>query len=102
MERRKVSNEIKLTDKVLAHITKRHPEVASYANKIGETVKSPDLVIRGSSDELKALKFFTELHIGPKFLVVIYRKIQKEKVIITAYFTSSATRVKGEVIWRKR
>ncbi len=46
-------------------------------------------------------KFYTELHIGPKHLVVVYRELYGEKVIITAYFTSNIARVRGEVTWRK-
>ncbi|MEM3752863.1 MAG: hypothetical protein QXM65_07995 [Candidatus Bathyarchaeia archaeon] len=41
------------------------------------------------------------LHIGPKYLVVIYREKGEEKVIITAYFTSNVARVKGEIVWKK-
>ncbi len=93
--------EIKLSKKTLDHIVARHPEVAAYTHEIVETVQNPDLVIRGLRGELKALKFYTELHIGSKYLVVIYRELHEEKVIITAYFTSNVTKVKGEVIWRK-
>jgi len=93
--------DIKLSKRVLDHIVSRHPEVAAYAHKIVETVQNPDLVIRGMRDELKALKFYTELHLGSKYLVVVYRESRKEKVIITAYFTSNVAKVKGEVTWRK-
>jgi len=41
------------------------------------------------------------LYIGSKYFVVVYRKLHEEKVIITAYFTSNAAKLKGEVIWRK-
>jgi hypothetical protein len=34
-------------------------------------------------------------------MVVVYRELHEEKVIITAYFTSNVAKVKGEVIWRK-
>jgi len=94
--------EIKLSKKVLEHIVTRHPEVAAYTTKIVETVQDPHLVIRGLRGELKALKFYTERPIEPKYLVVIYREVHKEKVIITAYFTSNVAKVKGEVIWRKQ
>jgi hypothetical protein len=93
--------QMKLSDRVLEHISKRHPEVALYTAEIVETTQDPDLIIRGSRGELKALKFYTELHIGPKYLVVIYRKVHEEKVIITAYLTSNPAKVKGDVIWRK-
>ena len=86
---------------ILDHIATRHPEVAAYTHEIVETVQNPDLIIKGLRGELKALKFYTELHIGPKYLVVVYREFHAEKVIITAYFTSNVARVKGEVVWRK-
>jgi hypothetical protein len=92
---------IKLSKKVLNHIVTRHPEVAAYAHEIVKTVQDPDLVIKGLRDELKALKFYTNLHIGPKYFVVVYRKFHGEKVIITAYFTSNVAKVKGEVLWKK-
>ena len=93
--------EIKLSKMVLDHIATRHPEVAAYTNAIVETVQDPDLIIKRLRGEFKALKFYTELHIGPKYLVVVYRELHGEKVIITAYFTSNVAKVKGEVIWRK-
>jgi len=92
---------IRLSKKVLEHIVSRHPEVEPHTQKIMETVQNPDLIIRGSRGELKALKFYSALHIGPKYLVVIYRQLRKEKVIITAYFTSNVARIKGEIKWRK-
>lgn len=92
---------IKLSRKVLNHIVSRHPEVARYPHEIIMTVKDPDLVIRGLRGEFKALKFYANLSIGSKYLVVIYREQNEEKVIITAYFTSNMARVKGEIVWRK-
>jgi len=92
---------VRLSRRVLNHIVARHPEVSAYTHKILETVQNPDLIIRGLRGELKATKFYTELHIGPKSVVVVYRELYGEKVIITAYFTSNVARVKGEVIWRK-
>ena len=66
--------EIKLSKKALDHIVARHPEVAAYTHEIVETAQNPDLVIRGLRGELKALKFYAELHIGSKYLVVVYRE----------------------------
>jgi len=92
---------IKLLKSVIDHIISRHPEIAAYKHEIVEAVQNRDLIIRGLRGELKALKFYTELHIGPKYLVVVYRERRKEKIIITAYFTSDAAKVKGEVVWRR-
>jgi len=92
---------IKLSRRVLNHVVKRHPEVRAYMHRIVETVQNSDIIIRGMRGELKALKFYPTLHIGPKYLVVVYREFREEKVIITAYFTSNVARVKGEIVWRK-
>jgi len=92
---------IKLSKKVLDHIVNRHPEVAAYIHEIVETVQEPDMIIRGLRGELKALRFYTKLHVGPKYMVVVYRELRGEKVIITAYFTSNVAKVKGEVAWKK-
>jgi hypothetical protein len=93
--------EIKLSKRVLNHIATRHPEVAAYTNAIVKTVQNPDLIVKGLRGEFKALKFYAGLHVGPNYLVVVYRELREEKVIITAYFTSNVARVKGEVVWRK-
>jgi len=92
---------IKLSKTVLDHIVSRHPEVKAYTHEIAETIQNPDLVVRGLRGEFKALKFYPSLHIGSKYLVVIYRDLHEEKVIITAYFTSNMAKVKGDAIWRK-
>jgi len=92
---------VRLSKKVLEHIVARHPEVKDYTREIGEAVRNPDLVVGELRGELKALKFYRALHIGSKYLVVVYREFDDEKVIITAYFTSNVARVKGEVVWRK-
>jgi len=92
---------VTLSERVLDHIFRRHPEVRAYKNKIVETVKDPDIVVEGVRGEFKGLKFYPDLHIGSKYLVVVYREPHEEKVIITAYFTSSVAKVRGEVIWRK-
>ena len=92
---------IELSKGVLDHIVARHPEVKAYTNKIFETVQDPDILVKGVRNELKALRFYPDLHVGPKYLVVVYRELHEEKVIITAYFTSDAAKVKGGIIWRK-
>jgi len=92
---------VRLSAKVLDHIVARHPEVRAYSREVSETVRNPDLVVRGLRGELKALKFYRALHVGSKYLVVVYREFDDEKVIITAYFISNLARVKGEVVWRK-
>jgi len=93
---------IMLSKRVLNHIVKRHPEVKTHTHEIAETVQDPDFIVRGTRGELKSLKFYPVLHIGPKYFVVVYRELHEEKVIITAYLTSNVAKVKGEIIWRKQ
>ena len=92
-----------LSDRTVKHIVGKHPEVKPYINRIRETVENPDTIVKGFKGEFKALKWYSDLHLGPKYLVVVYRKSsEKEKIILTAYFTSSISKVKGEVVWRRQ
>jgi hypothetical protein len=43
---------------------------------------------------------YTQAHLGPKYIVAIYREKGVRKDITTAYFTSDLKRVKGDVEWR--
>ncbi|MGB9714383.1 MAG: hypothetical protein ACPLZC_05320 [Candidatus Bathyarchaeales archaeon] len=65
---------IKISRRVLNHIVSRHPEVARYTSEIVMAVQDPDLIIKGLRSEFKALKFYANLHIEPKYLVVIYQE----------------------------
>ena len=94
-------HQITLSKSTLKHIITRHPEVSAYINRITEVIQNPDFIIKGLRNELKALKLYTDLHIGTKYLVVVYREVNEEKIIITAYFTSKVNKVKGEIVWRK-
>lgn len=64
-----------------------------------EVLSGPELILKGRRSERKAVKH-TQTHLGPKYLVVVYREAQSQKVIITAYLTSDLKRVKGEIVWR--
>jgi len=92
---------VRLSSKVLDHIVARHPEVAAYTHEIVETVQKPDLVVRGLRGELKALRFYAELHIGPKFLVVVYRELREEKGYYNRLLYLDVAGVEGEMVWRK-
>lgn len=74
--------------------------MSGYKSLIKEVVARPELVIRGVRRERKAIRWLDQTHLGPKYLVVVYREERDEKAIITAYFTSDLKRVKGEVEWR--
>ena len=90
-----------LSKNVLNHILSRHPEVVGHVQKITQAILHPDLIALEMKGELKALKFYRELDIGPKFLIVLHREVRDEKVIITAYFTSNVNKVKGKIVWKR-
>ncbi|MDA4123802.1 MAG: hypothetical protein OK456_11540 [Thaumarchaeota archaeon] len=89
-----------LSAKAWRHIRERHPELANYRALITDALLSPEVVLRGQHGERKAVKLFTETHLGSKYLVVVYRDEPSRKNIITAYFTSDLKRIKGESVWR--
>jgi len=82
------------------HVRDRHPEVSRYRKSVVEVASKPQLILRGQHGELKAIKFLDSAHLGPKYLVVIYKERRRKKDIITAYFTSDLRKVRGEVVWR--
>ncbi|NOR52975.1 MAG: hypothetical protein GQ536_02660 [Candidatus Aminicenantes bacterium] len=85
---------IRLTYERWFHITENHDDLASYYFEVLETVESPDFIMRGNKDSLKATKNMGK----DKWLVVIYREVSKtDGFIITAYFLDK--KAKGDVIW---
>ncbi len=89
-----------LSDKAWKHIRERHPEVFRYRGALLEVATKPQLIMKGRHDELKAVKFLDETHLGPMYLVVVFKERGKRKEIITAYFTSNLGKIRGEVVWR--
>lgn len=89
-----------LSEVAWKHIRERHPEATGYRDLIKDIVTRPDLIVRGVGGEKKAIKWVKQTHLGPKYMVVIYREKGDRKDIITDYFTSNLKRVKGEVEWR--
>src|SRR3990167_9477882 len=74
---------IRLTDERWAHITEEHCELAGLRLEVMETVKDPSQIFAGNLGELIALR---EMEKG-KYLVVIYRELQRDGFIITAFLT---------------
>lgn len=66
------------------HITEEHTELAGYYYEVLETISTPLAVFEGNSGELLATR---EIERG-KYLVVVYREINKEDgFVITAFLT---------------
>ena len=75
---------IRLTDERWAHITEEHCELAGLRLEVLETVGNPTRILTGGKDEWLAVR---EISRG-KHLVVVYRELQSDGFIITAFLTS--------------
>ena len=74
---------VRLTDERWAHITEEHCELAGMRLDVLETIAHPARIYRGQDGELLALR---EVEPG-KFLVAVYREMQSDGFIITAFLT---------------
>jgi hypothetical protein len=75
---------IRLTDERWAHITEEHCELAGLRLEVIETVKSPSRILMGGKDELLAVRELS----ADKHLVVVYRELQSDGFVVTAFVTS--------------
>lgn len=90
---------IRITDERLKHITERHPELKNQRDKIIETIKNPDFILKGDFNELLAVKFYEDTPLTRKYLIVVYKEInRKDGFVITAYFTSRPL-IRREKVW---
>jgi hypothetical protein len=90
---------IRLTDERWAHIIEEHAELAGMRQDVLATIDSPDRILAGSAGEKLALK---ELELG-KHLVVVYREVQTDGFVITAFLTRRARSLeRREVLWTSR
>lgn len=92
--------EIRLTFERWYHISESHRELAGASFQILETINQPDIVVEGLAGELLALR-----KINKKYLVSIYREINKENgFVITAFYTSDLKSLlkKRKITWKQR
>lgn len=74
---------IRLTSERWAHITEEHTELAGLRLEVMETVYDPERIVEGGEGEQMAVR---ELEPG-KFLVVVYRELEHDGFVITAFLT---------------
>ena len=89
---------IRLTDERWAHITEQHCELAGQRVEILGALEDPDRILAGNEGEQMAVK-----KISPGVnLVVVYRELEDDGFIITAFITSKAIWLKRrEQVWPK-
>lgn len=87
---------IRLTSERWSHITEEHSELAGMRFEVLETIGMPSHIYKGGNEESLAVR---EIESG-KFLVVIYRELQNDGFIITAFLTRRVGWMeKRELIW---
>ncbi|MCL5985963.1 MAG: hypothetical protein M1371_05275 [Actinobacteria bacterium] len=81
---------IRLTEERWNHIIQRHPEMENQREKAIETVSNPDLIYSGDFGELLAVRFYSEIPLTSKYLIIAYKETSAEYgFIVTAYFTNT-------------
>ncbi|MCY7348702.1 MAG: hypothetical protein LH614_21130 [Pyrinomonadaceae bacterium] len=87
---------IRLTDERWAHITEEHSELAGRRFQVLETIAEPNKIYEGGNEESLAVR---EIETG-KFLVVVYRELQVDGFIITAFLTRRVKSLeKRNLLW---
>ena len=95
---------IRLTEERWNHITTSHTDMKDNQKLLLETVQGPDMILCGVQDDIRAVKFFKETHLGPKYLVAAYKEVdKKDGFILTAYKASKINKIKRRgIIWKKQ
>ena len=93
---------IRLTYKQWAHIVESHDYMSGCLDVVIETISEPDYIVRGWTDELIALRDYEETVISKKTVVVVYKELDQDGFIITAFMTSRPDQIlRRGVIWQK-
>jgi hypothetical protein len=92
---------IRLSDERWKHINDRHPETNGQEELIKETLSSPDFLQEGGKGDLLAIKKFKKTPITDnKYCTVVYKPLEEDGFIITAYFTRRPS-FRRNLIWKK-
>jgi len=89
---------VRLTDERWSHIAEEHCELDEMRQEVLETVADPSLLFAGHHGEFLAVR-----EIGmEKYLVVVYRELEKDGFVITAFLTSRVGYLrKRKLLWTK-
>ena len=93
---------IRLTRTIWRKIRLRHPEFRrqDYLGEIQQAVEHPAYVVQGWSGEHLCLRWCTMAPGAPKYPCVVYRELDGEGFIVTAFFVSRYDRLLSRgVLW---
>ena len=89
-------------DKILVD----HPEFGerdTYLEDVRKAVQQPDYVVKGWAGELLALRWCATAPKRPKYLCVVYRELNDEGFVITAFFISRYQKLlRREIVWQRK
>jgi len=74
---------IRLTQERWEHILEEHGELADFNDRILNVIRRPERVLEGNDGAMLAVR---EIEAG-KWLVVVYRELELDGFIITAFLT---------------
>jgi len=75
--------------------------MANQRDLVLETLSNPELIQQGDVDTLLAIRFYERSPLMRKYLVVVYKEINRtDGFVLTAYFTSSPSR-RRRTIWKR-
>jgi len=76
--------------------------MAGCMDVVLETVSEPDFIVHGWTDELIALKHYDETVISEKHVVVVYKEIDGDGFVITAFMTSRPNQIiRRGILWQR-
>ena len=85
---------VRLTDERMSHIEK-HAELQGMEDQIKETLREPDIVVRGHDVNLNYR--YDNTRIGNKWLCVVVKYVNDDAFIVTAYLTNQPK--PGDDLW---
>lgn len=93
---------IRLTYKQWTHIVEAHDYMSGCLDMVIDTLSEPDCIVRGWTDELVALRHYTKTVISKKTAVIIYKEVDNDGFVITAFMTSRPEQIlRRGVIWQR-
>ena len=94
---------VRLTGERFAHLESAHPEMRGQIDRIKETLRQPQQVIRSKSDPCVELfhRLYRSTPVTRKYLCVVVKSLLEENTfVVTAYFTDQPKR--GELLWETK
>src|SRR4051812_25121176 len=91
---------VRITDERLSHILE-HPEMLAMAQKLEETLRTPQRVIKSRTDAQATLNYrlYFNTLVGDKWLCVVVKYSDSDAFVLTAYLTDKPKT--GDVLWPK-